>query len=581
MKLVIHYVGRYKWRLLINVLCVFAWIGIELGLPSLFAYMVDYGLAVNNRAVIWQSGIGMVLLSIMGLLGQLLLADSVSRITTGTVHDIRNDLYRHIQTFSQAEYEKFGINALITCITNDAYQVLMFLQQILRTGFMTPLMFLSAMVMIILRSPSLSVAIVVALLLIFAGILLVVRVTTPISERQQKGLDRINGQMREMLSGLRVIRSFNREEFEAERFEERSEEYSANSRKLFRIMGVAQPAFFFVFHLVIAVVIWISSVQIDAGNLQVGDLIAFNEYVFHALFSFLMFATVFMMYPRAAVSARRIQSVMETQPSIGENPEGVFAAREKGTVVFDDVSFYYPGEEDTPVLSHVSFRVEAGQTVAFIGSTGSGKSTLIRLIPRLFDVTGGRILVDGVDVRDFNLTALRERIGYIPQKALLFSGTIAENIRFGKHNATDSEIEKAADIAQARHFIEDKKGGYDAYLAEAGSNMSGGQKQRLSIARAVVKEPEIFIFDDSFSALDFKTDAKVRNRLAEETKGATSLIVAQRIGTILDADTIIVLDEGEVVAQGTHQELLKNSQLYLQIARSQLSEKDLAQWLCE
>ncbi len=578
MKLVLRYVLRKKGTLIANALCVLGWIAIELGLPSLFAYMVDNGLATGNREVIWQSGVAMAIISLIGLGGQLLLAVGVSRVATWTVRDIRNDLYRHIQTFSHAEFEKFGINALITCITNDGYQVLMFLQQALRTGFMTPMMFIASMVMIVVRSPSLSTTIVVAVLVIGLGIALIMKTSNPISHKQQKGLDRINGQMREMLSGLRVIRSFNREEFESERFEKVNQDYATISQKLFRIMGVALPIFFFIFHIVIAVVIWISSKQISLGKLQLGDLIAFNEYVFHALYSFLMLSVVIIMYPRAATSADRIQAVMETESSISTNEDGVRETTEKGRVAFEDVSFHYPDEEDTPVLSHVSFTAEPGQVVAFIGSTGSGKSTLIRLIPRSFDVTGGRVLVDGVDVRDFNLKSLRSRIAYIPQRALLFSGTIAQNIRFGKHDATEHEVDKAAEIAQARQFIHDKEGGYGAYLSEGGSNMSGGQKQRLSIARAVIKKPEIFIFDDSFSALDFKTDAKVRERLEEETNGATTLIVAQRIGTILEADKIIVLDKGEIVAEGTHMELLNSSEIYRQIAQSQLSEEDLAQW---
>lgn len=577
MKLVLGYVGKYKGKILLNILCILAWVGNELGLPTVFAYIVDNGLAVNNPDVIWSGGLLMIVLSVLSFAGQILLSISIAKITTSVIRDLRNDLYRHTMTFSHAEFEKFGTNKLITCVTNDSYQVLMFLQQVLRTGFMTPIMFIISMVMMVMRSPSMLATMLAAVLIIGIGIIVIVKVSTPISERQQKGLDRINGQMREMLSGLRVVRSFNREDFETERFEKVSEEYASNSRKLFRLMGAAQPAFFLVFHVVIACIIWISSVQISAGKLEVGDLIAFNEYAFHALFSFLMFANVFMMYPRASVSANRIQDVMNTESSISPNFAGIESTKEHGSIEFDNVSFYYPGEEETQVLTHVSFSVKPGQTVAFIGSTGSGKSTLVKLIPRFFDVTEGRILVDGIDVRDFNLTSLRERIGYIPQKASLFSGTIGENIRFGKHDATIEEVDHAADLAQAKEFIASKDGGYEAHLAEGGANMSGGQKQRLSIARAVLKSPEILIFDDSFSALDFKTDATVRARLAEETDGTTNLIVAQRIGTIMNADNIMVLDEGKLIAQGTHQELMQTCEIYQQIAHSQLSEEDLAQ----
>jgi ATP-binding cassette subfamily B multidrug efflux pump len=341
-------------------------------------------------------------------------------------------------------------------------------------------------------------------------------------------------------------------------------------------MAVAQPAFFFLFNIVMVLIIWSGSLQIEAGQLQVGDLIAFIEYIFHALFSFMLFATVFMMYPRAAVSANRIQEAFDIEPIIKEETEGVKETATKGYIEFKNVTFAYPGPSQTPVIRNINFTAEPGETVAFIGSTGSGKSTLIQLIPRFYDVSQGQVLIDGVDVRNYNLAALRQKIGYIPQRALLFSGTIADNLRYGKADATVEEMDRAVEIAQATEFISRLSEGYDTPIAEGGSNFSGGQKQRLAIARAIIRRPEIFIFDDSFSALDYATDAKLRERLRRETTKSTTLIVAQRVGTIMHADKIIVLNEGDVVGIGTHKELLENCSIYYDIAASQLSEEELA-----
>ncbi len=340
-------------------------------------------------------------------------------------------------------------------------------------------------------------------------------------------------------------------------------------------MSVAQPAFFFLFNIVMVLIIWSGSVQISTGDLRVGDLIAFIEYIFHALFSFMLFATVFMMYPRAAVSAGRIQDVFDAEPLIKDNPNGITTTATKGELVFDHVTFAYPGPSQTPVIRDISFTASPGETVAFIGSTGSGKSTLIQLIPRFYDVSQGHVLIDGSDVREYQLAALRQKIGYIPQKAVLFTGTIADNLRYGKEDATKEQMLRALDIAQATDFVLSLPNGLDTVVSEGGSNFSGGQKQRLAIARAIIRQPEIFIFDDSFSALDYATDARLRERLRAETTESTTLIVAQRVGTIMDADKIIVLNEGDVVGIGTHKELLKNCAIYYDIAASQLSEEEL------
>jgi ATP-binding cassette subfamily B multidrug efflux pump len=390
-----------------------------------------------------------------------------------------------------------------------------------------------------------------ALPFLLIGVVLIARISEPLSTKQQKNLDRINGILRENLSGLRVIRAFVNEKFEEKRFEKVNEAYTSSSKSLFRLMAVAQPAFFFLFNIVMVLIIWSGSLQIEAGQLQVGDLIAFIEYIFHALFSFMLFATVFMMYPRAAVSANRIQEAFDIEPIIKEETEGVKETATKGYIEFKNVTFAYPGPSQTPVIRNINFTAEPGETVAFIGSTGSGKSTLIQLIPRFYDVSQG-------------------------QRALLFSGTIADNLRYGKADATVEEMDRAVEIAQATEFISRLSEGYDTPIAEGGSNFSGGQKQRLAIARAIIRRPEIFIFDDSFSALDYATDAKLRERLRRETTKSTTLIVAQRVGTIMHADKIIVLNEGDVVGIGTHKELLENCSIYYDIAASQLSEEELA-----
>lgn len=575
MGLMWHYVMRHKKLLFLNFICVFGFIIIELGLPTLLANMINVGIPNKDFNQIKFQGLLMIGVVIVGVILNISLGIIGSAMTTKIIEEMRNDLFGHLQTFSHKEYNEFGVSSLITRTTNDAYQVMQFLVMILRTGMMTPLMFIASVLMIVRTSPSLSLFVVVALPFLIAGIFVIVHFSEPLSEKQQKNLDGINLILRENLSGLRVIRAFVNEKFEEHRFKKVNEAYTSTSTKLFKLMATAQPSFIFLFHIIMVLIIWFGSVQINAGDLQVGNLIAFIEYIFHALFSFMLFSVVFMMYPRAAVSAERISAVMNTNTSIDENENGIKTTPERGIIEFDNVTFAYPDSEE-PIIKNVSFKTKLGETVAFIGSTGSGKSTLIQLIPRLYDVTEGRVLVDGVDVREYNLEALREKIGFIPQKAVLFSGTIAENLRYGKEDATHAELESACDIAQASEFIATKTDGYNELLSEGGTNFSGGQKQRLAIARAIVRRPEIYIFDDSFSALDYQTDAILRARLKADIKDATTLIVAQRVGTIMNADQIIVLDEGKVVGIGTHRELLSDCSIYYDIAHSQLSEEELA-----
>lgn len=566
----------YKKYLLLNFICVFGFILIELGLPTILARMIDVGIRNNDFGYVKQQGILMVVITVVGIIMNILLGYFGSRITTNIVADIRDDLFKKIQSYSHQEYETLGVASLITRTTNDAYQIMLFLQNILRIGFMTPMMFVVSLYMVMRTSVSLSYYVIGALPFLLLSVVAIAKFSEPLSKKQQKNLDKINSILRENLSGLRVIRAFVNEKFEEKRFAKVNDNYTKSSKSLFRLMAVAQPGFYFLFNIVMVLIIWSGAVQIDAGSLQVGDLIAFIEYIFHALFSFMLFASVFMMYPRAAVSAGRIQEALDASPSIKEDPNGVSETKTKGYIEFKNVTFAYPGHSQEPVIRNVSFTASPGETVAFIGSTGSGKSTLIQLIPRFYDVSDGEILIDGVDVRDYRLSKLRDKIGFIPQKALLFTGTIADNLRYGKEDATQEEMERAAEIAQATDFISKKTDGYDELLSEGGANFSGGQKQRLAIARAIIRRPEIYIFDDSFSALDYQTDAKLRARLKKETTESTVLIVAQRVGTIMHADKIIVLNEGEVVGIGTHRELLENCPIYYDIAASQLSKEELA-----
>ncbi|WP_314065164.1 ABC transporter ATP-binding protein [uncultured Vagococcus sp.] len=576
MKLMWKYTMRHKKLLFFNFLCVFGFIIIELGLPTLLGRMIDIGVKQKDFDYVKLMGMFMIGIVVVGIILNMLLTYFGAKLNTSIIIDIRDDMFENMQTYSHQEYEKLGVSSLITRTTNDAYQVMMFLGQFLRLGFMTPMMFAASLYMIMRESASLSKFVFFAIPFLLLGVIIIARISEPLSEKQQKNLDKINMILRENLSGLRVIRAFVNEKFEEKRFDEVNENYAASSTKLFKLVAVAQPGFYFLFNIIMVLVIWFGAKQIDLGQLEVGKLISFIEYVFHALFSFMLFASVFMMYPRAAVSANRIQEVLDTVTSISENPDGVKETATQGVIEFKNVTFAYPGATESPVIRDVSFTANPGETVAFIGSTGSGKSTLIQLIPRFYDTTKGDILIDGVNVKDYNLAALRAKIGFIPQKALLFTGTIRENMLFGKADATEEDLLYAAEVSQATEFISQKTEGYDELLSEGGANFSGGQKQRLAIARAIIRRPAIYVFDDSFSALDYKTDSNLRARLKKETTNSTVLIVAQRVSTIMQADKIVVLNEGDVVAIGTHRELLTSCEIYYDIASSQLSEEELA-----
>ncbi|MEG1829022.1 MAG: ABC transporter ATP-binding protein [Cellulosilyticaceae bacterium] len=574
MKLILSYLKNYKLLVCLNILSVFGFALVELGIPTIMAKIIDNGIATQDTDYIYRMGIVMAIISVVGVLGTISLGYCSSKISTNVTRDIRNDIFRKVQEFSHSEYDALGISSMITRTTNDAFQILQFTNTLLRMALLTPIMFLVSAIMIVKTSVSLSVVLAITIPFIILGVVIIAKISGPLSEVQQKRLDKLNRISRENLTGIRVIRAFGNDTHENERFADTNEAYTKVSKKLHKLMAISQPTFFFMLNVAIIAIFWISSQMIGVGSLQVGELVAFIEYLFHAMFSIMLFSMVFIMYPKARVSANRIQEILDTKPIIINPKEGIKETKEQGLVVFDHVTFRYPDGEEA-VLRDISFTAKQGEMVAFIGSTGSGKSTLINLIPRFYDVTEGSIKIDGVDVRDYDLKALRNKIGFIPQKTRLFTGTIAENIKFGKKDATQEEIKNSTKVAQAYPFIKGKPKQFEEPISEGGSNMSGGQKQRLSIARAIVRKPEIYIFDDSFSALDFKTDAALRAKLKEETAHSAVLVVAQRIGSILEADQIIVLNEGEVVGIGKHEELLRSCDIYQEIALSQLSKEEL------
>ncbi|HIY90530.1 MAG: ABC transporter ATP-binding protein [Merdibacter sp.] len=574
MKLILHYMKRYKWLVLLNILSVFGFALVELGIPTMVSNMIDEGVLRQDKGYLLQSGAVIAVISLIGVCGTILLGYCCAKISTAVTRDIRNDVFAKVQSFSHAEMNRFGVSSLITRTNNDAFQILTFMNVILRTALLTPVMIVVSFALTISSSLDLSLIIASTVPIIVIGVVAVGKASAPISERQQGSLDRLNRIFRENLTGIRVIRSFNNDSHETERFDRENRFYMKQSRSLFKLMSSTEPVFFLVMNLAALAIYYVAAGMIDANILQVGKLVAFMEYLFHAMLSVMLFCTVFMMYPRASVSAKRIQAVLDTAPSVTSplDPQPLGDIEE---ITFDHVTFVYPDGEEA-VLKDVSFTVRKGETIAFIGSTGSGKSTLVSLVPRFYDVSDGTVRINQKDVREYDLQQLRAKIGYVAQKAVLFRGSIADNIRFGKKDADEAELTHAAEVAQAAAFIQEKPHRFDERIVEGATNVSGGQKQRLSIARALVRRPQIYIYDDSFSALDFATDAKLRKELKKEVKDSIMMIVAQRVSTIMDADRIVVLDEGKVAGIGTHSELLKSCQIYHEIAASQLSEEELA-----
>ncbi len=574
MSFIWSYLRPFKRQLLFIFLGMVMFTLVTLGLPTVLAYIIDDVIIPKNYEQLAIYLTIMVLITLLGVLGQLFGAYFISQVTTLVVKNIRDAIYEKMQHLSHHEFQTFGVPSLTNRITTDAFIIMQFVQLGLRTLSTAPIMILISMIMVGRTASTLGLYLFPVMPLIIGLIYFIARLTLPISKKQQVTLDKMNQLLRENILGTRVIRAYNREGFMTNRFQKVNSSYQGFSIKLFKTMAVTPALFSFIVNLTIITILILGSHLIAQQKMQVGTLVAFIEYVWQALFSLMVFANIFMMYPRAMVSAHRLKEVLYSPISITNPSQPLFETNQSGQLEFRHVYFSYP-DADEPVLEDLSFTTKAGQTLAFIGSTGSGKSTIVKLIPRFYDVTSGQILLDGIDIRRLDLKTLRSKIGYTPQTANLFSGQIAANLRFGKPTADEKDMTRATEVSQAFEFISNLDSGYKTHLTEGGTNLSGGQRQRLSIARSIIGKREIYIFDDSFSALDYKTDAKVRQALREETQEATTLIIAQRVGTIINADKIIVLDKGKIIAQGTHQELLASCPLYYEIAASQLTKEEL------
>ncbi|MDD3277428.1 MAG: ABC transporter ATP-binding protein [Lachnospiraceae bacterium] len=522
-----------------------------------------------------HSGLSMLGVAALAMLAAVLVTFLASRVAASLGRSLRNHVFEQVLSFSSHEMNQYSTASLITRSTNDIQQVQMFMTMLFRIVLYAPILGIGGIIRVLQTESSMTWILAIGVALILLVILVLMTVAMPKFKKLQSLIDRLNLVMREILTGLPVIRAFSTEKHEEERFEKANQDLTKTNLFVNRCMTFMMPIMMLIMNGLTVLIVFSGAHSIDAGSLQVGDMMAFIQYAMQIIMSFLMISMVSVMMPRASVSAKRINEVLDTKPQIHSPKQAKIPEKAKsGEITFEHVSFSYPGAEEE-VLTDISFTARKGETVAFIGSTGSGKSTLINLIPRFYDVTAGRILIDGVDIRDMDLKDLRSRLGYVPQKGVLFSGDISSNLRFGKEDASQAELEKAAEVAQSLDFIEEKEEKFDSPIAQGGTNVSGGQKQRLSIARAIVKNPEIYIFDDSFSALDYKTDAALRKALKQYTRDATSLIVAQRISTILQADQILVLNDGVVAGSGTHKELMKTCEVYQQIAKSQLSEEEL------
>lgn len=575
MRRIAKYLKPYLWQIAAVLALVFVQAMTDLQLPDYMSQIVNQGVLAGDTGAILATGLKMIGITLLGSVCTIASGYLASRVATGYARDLRAEVFNKVEQFSLTEFNKFSTASLITRSTNDVQQVMMIMIIFLRMIVMAPIMAVGGILKAVETNPSMTwiVAAAVACLFVLMGLLFTLGM--PKMKIMQKLVDRLNLVTRENLTGMRVIRAFNTEPYEEQRLDKANRDLTKTSLFVNRLMTIMQPMMMLLMNATTVLIIWVGANAVGAGTMQVGDMMAFMQYAMQIMFSFLMVSMIFIMIPRASVSAGRIADVLETVPTITDPKAPKTTPQANGLVEFRDVTFAYPGAE-APALEHISFTAKPGQTTAIIGSTGSGKSTIVNLLPRFYDVTEGDILIDGVSVKQMSQHALREKIGFVPQKGVLFTGTIRSNIAYGAPGISEEEICKAADIAQATEFISKLPEGLDTPIAQGGTNVSGGQKQRLSIARALAKKPEIYVFDDSFSALDFKTDAALRAALKQNMGQATCLLVAQRISTVVEAEQIIVLEEGKIAGIGTHKELMQTCQVYREIALSQLSEEELA-----
>lgn len=575
MKKVLKNLKPYTFLIIVSMIFTFIQAILNLYLPNLMSDIVNNGVVGQSMSDVWVYGKKMLIVAVAAMVCAIISTFIASKVSGGFAQKLRQKIYEKVEKFSLAEFNKIPTSSLITRTTNDVTQVQNLTLMAMRMMIQAPLMCIGGIVMAVSKDLQLSIIFVVVIPLLLIAVVLLARKIVPLFTVLQEKTDKLNQVVREKLTGVRVIRAFGTQDYEAKRYNKASKDIYDISLKAAYIMAGLMPIIMFVINLSSVAIVWFGSHYIDAGTLQIGDMMAFMQYAIQVLFSILMVTMLFVLIPRAIVSAKRIGEVLDVEPSVKDNGKDL-APKKPGEIEFNHVEFQYD-DSNEPVLYDLDFKIKKGETVAIIGATGCGKTTLLNLILRFYDATKGTVTVGGHNVKDLSIQSLRNMIGFVPQKVTLFSGTIADNIRYGKQDATQEEMEEAAKIAQSYDFISELENGFESEVAQGGTNFSGGQKQRISIARAIVKKPDIYIFDDSFSALDYTTDKNLREALKTDTEGATVIIVAQRVSTILSADNILFIDDGKIIAQGNHKELYENCEEYREVVLSQISEEEAMQ----